>query len=284
MALPLNKPTSRSWLPFQSRTVEDLVAHVVSATQARVSANVDQSASAASDDLNTQRLNALDALKNVNVQDQPASQIVETVFEFYAASGHWLDDARPESLSGPGSSLHYTSEFRRRFERFLAASNCRSLLDAPCGDFNWMREVRLPDGMRYFGGEISQTLTLANRRAYGSADRLFFPINLISEPLPQADIWLCRDCLFHLSFDHIAAVLRNAARANFKYCLLSSHCNKINHEIVTGEFREVNLLKAPFHFPEPIARLPDYIDGFPERYVGVWAADQLLCALTVNDI
>jgi len=46
-----------------------------------------------------------------------------------------------ESVSGNGSSLAATANLRQELPPLLAGLNVTSLLDAPCGDFNWMKEV-----------------------------------------------------------------------------------------------------------------------------------------------
>ena len=49
-----------------------------------------------------------------------------------------------ESVSGNGSTLASTEVFRAEFAALLTTLGIRSILDAPCGDFNWMRLVPLP--------------------------------------------------------------------------------------------------------------------------------------------
>src|SRR5262249_48072014 len=46
-----------------------------------------------------------------------------------------------ESVCGPGSSLSQTDEIRRMLPLLISETGTRSFLDAPCGDFNWMRHV-----------------------------------------------------------------------------------------------------------------------------------------------
>jgi hypothetical protein len=198
----------------------------------------------------------------------------------YMATGQWLYDLNQESISGPGSTVSYTEGFRPQLENFLRQCGCKSLLDAPCGDFNWMRLVQLPQGARYFGGDIVAQIIDRNRASFGNSDRLFFEINLTNEPLPDADVWLCRDCLFHLSYDHIFQVLRNSLRSRIDYYLLTSHLNAENSDAVTGSFRELNLLSPPFNLPTPRIRMNDSVSGFPARYVGVWDRAAIHTALT----
>src|SRR5687767_13667763 len=61
--------------------------------------------------------------------------------------------AGDESPSGQGASLVQTTTIRHEIPRLLRALGARSLLDAPCGDFNWMRHVDL-DGLTYAGVDI----------------------------------------------------------------------------------------------------------------------------------
>jgi len=47
--------------------------------------------------------------------------------------------ASRESVSGTGSELGRTYHLRRELPVVLSELNVRSLLDLPCGDFNWMQ-------------------------------------------------------------------------------------------------------------------------------------------------
>lgn len=277
----MGETTNHDWLPNQSRNTEDLKAHVLAAAKSRDPAHWAQVAALTGAPIEAvdQEEVAVSALLANKESVRSGAEAIESVFEFYAAAGHWLDRNNPESLSGPGSTLKYTTSFRDAFEGFLERYNCRSLLDAPCGDFNWMKLVRFPPNLRYYGGDVSSTLTNMNRIRHQGGQRLFFQINLISEALPEADAWLCRDCLFHLSLEHATSVLKNALDSKFRHYLISSHYNDTNFEIVTGEFRELNLMKPPFRFPRPIEKFDDWIEGYPERYVGVWTHEQVQNAI-----
>ena len=49
--------------------------------------------------------------------------------------------ANAESASGDGSDLTQTKIVRRELSRVLAEFDIGTMLDAPCGDFYWMKEV-----------------------------------------------------------------------------------------------------------------------------------------------
>src|SRR5439155_3125750 len=112
----------------------------------------------------------------------------------------------PESRSGPGSTLARGTAVRHALLQVLAELRPHTLLDAPCGDFNWMSEVPLP-GMRYVGVDVVAELIERNRRLYAGNARRFLTLDMTLEPLPRADLVFCRDGLVHLSFADIFKAL-----------------------------------------------------------------------------
>ena len=75
----------------------------------------------------------------------------DSAFQQIYDENRWLSC---ESRSGRGSTLAYTKPLRRSLAKSLRRLNATVFLDAPCGDFNWMRHVELPDGTSYIGGDI----------------------------------------------------------------------------------------------------------------------------------
>jgi hypothetical protein len=105
-----------------------------------------------------------------------------------------------ESRSGTGSNLRETAVLRKRLARLLEHLAVRRVLDVPCGDFHWMKEVQFPAGLVYEGGDIVEQIVNTNHNRYGGATRSFRTMDLLRDPLPAADLILCRDCLVHFSF------------------------------------------------------------------------------------
>src|SRR5271167_845018 len=160
----------------------------------------------------------------------------------------WKDD---ESISGPGSTLQYTSELRSTLPALIRALGCKSLLDAPCGDFNWMRQVDL-SGIDYFGVDIVPAL-IAELQAKHPEHR-FEVRDIITDPFPRADFVLCRDVLFHLSNSNIVKVLENFVRSGSEWLATSHYFQAGTMQDVQSDpttFRLVNLTVAPFHFEPP---------------------------------
>jgi len=182
-----------------------------------------------------------------------------------------------ESRSGPGSSMAYTEDLRRDLPVFLKMLDCKTLLDAPCGDFNWMRSVEL-DGINYIGADIVPEIIEQNRKNHASDNRRFEVLDVITDPLPEADVWLCRDLMLHLPLLAIMQLLRQFLNSNIKYFFTShyqwSGDNSELYSIVLGSC--INLTKRPFLLPEPLYTIKDYVEPGSHRSIGVWLREQIL--------
>src|SRR5262249_29823096 len=82
-----------------------------------------------------------------------------------------------ESRSDRRSTLAYTERLRPLLERYLKTLNVEVFLDVPCGDFNWMKYVKLPHGARYIGGDIVVSLIHDLHKKYGSDKYSFHTID-----------------------------------------------------------------------------------------------------------
>jgi hypothetical protein len=181
-----------------------------------------------------------------------------------------------KSLSGHGSTLASTRVLRGELEHFLREHNTQKFFDAPCGDFNWMKHVKLPDDCDYLGGDIVPRLIANLQKDCKGPRRQFINFDLIVDVFPSADVWLCRDCLQHLSHSDIILVLNNFRRSEVKHALILNYVGvKQNIDINTGGFRFVDLTLPPFDLPPPRQKLSDVCaDGVP-RYIGVWRREDM---------
>lgn len=169
--------------------------------------------------------------------------------------GRILEEYRPigdESLSGPGSTLSNTVEIRQALPLLVEDLGALSLLDAPCGDFNWMSQVRLAVE-DYTGVDVIPCVIEQNQKRYTTPGRQFINLDLTRDPLPEADLILCRDCLTHFSYEDIFCALRNFKRSKSKYLLATTYVTcQTNRDIATGGWRPLSFQGPPFHFPVPL--------------------------------
>lgn len=184
----------------------------------------------------------------------------------------------PESVSGCGSRMDFTAELRRTLPDLLRRYRIASLLDAPCGDFNWMSQVALPV-QEYIGLDIVAELIARNRLRYEKPNRRFLIADITSDLLPQADLILCRLCLVHLPFKKIQSALRQFKHSGARYLLTTTYaaCQE-NLDVETGGFRRINFTLPPFNFPEPLESLADSCSSVRKTahtYLGLWRLGDL---------
>ncbi|MCU0856473.1 MAG: class I SAM-dependent methyltransferase [Rhodobacteraceae bacterium] len=197
----------------------------------------------------------------------------EKVFVRIFETNRWRS---PESASGSGSTLAQTEVVRAELPRIVADYGVHSLLDIPCGDFNWMREVDLD--VDYNGADIVPHLVARNADAFKGRRRRFAVLDLVKGPLPRVDLVLCRDCLVHLSNQEVASAVESLRASGSTYLLTTTHTNVTeNRDIRTGHFRAVNLQLPPFNFGPPLElineRCPE--PGFSEKCLGLWKMAEL---------
>lgn len=210
----------------------------------------------------------------------PEAKNPEAIFEHHYKYNYWGDQ---ESASGSGSTLAYTENIRQKIPELMVEFKFREILDAPCGDYNWMRKVVWKSNVQYTGGDIVRSVVERNKSVYQSASVNFLHLDIVNGSLPHADLWLCRDCLFHLSDVSIFKALHNFLDSGIPYLLTSSHPESdLNNDIPDGSFRLLNLLLPPFSLPKPIREIEDWVEGFPVRYLGLWDRDAIEVALGQN--
>jgi hypothetical protein len=195
----------------------------------------------------------------------------EDIFSEIYATNAWRSE---ESKSGCGSTLEATAELRQVLPQLLRDLGIEVLIDAPCGDFNWMRHVDLPV-RQYIGGEIVPALVDQLNAQYANDTRRFMLLDLTKNALPPGDALFCRDLFLHLSFADIERVKQNFLQSECQYLIASTYPNvRTQFDILTGEARSVNLLSAPLNWPEPIRLINDRAGEHLDRRMGVWRRDQ----------
>lgn len=204
----------------------------------------------------------------------------EGIFTSIYANGLW---GAAESVSGVGSTLKATETLRANLPSLIRQFSIRTVFDAPCGDMNWMKLILPELGVRYIGGDIVQALIDENAARYGGLDTTFVRIDLITDPFPAADLMICRDCLFHLSYADTRATLENFVAAGIPYLLTTNYANPggaANRDIATGDFRPIYLFEYPYFFPrDPLLSIDDWTPPAQERQMSLWSRAQIVAAL-----
>jgi hypothetical protein len=210
-------------------------------------------------------------IKNVLLRLKPTEKVFTDIYY----KNIWESDSR----SGPGSELTQTKELIVKLPGIFDALEIKSLLDAPCGDFNWMNHIPL-EGINYIGGDIVVEIIKNNNRLFAKENIIFQNLDIIRDSLPNVDLILVRDCLVHFSYRDIQKTIKNIKKSGMKYLATTTFTNRNrNFDIPTGEWRLLNLLEPPFNFPEPKFLLNEKCtEGngqFSDKSLGVWLVSDL---------
>jgi len=201
---------------------------------------------------------------------------VHEKFKFIYESNFWDGGA---SVSGEGSDDIQTLQIRKYLPILIEQYNIITMLDLPCGDFNWMKDVNLKLE-HYIGGDIVEDIIQQNIHKYSNSKREFKKLNIIDDELPQADLLFCRDCLVHLSYQDINKSIENIKSSGIKYLMATTFpdCEE-NKDITTGDWRILNLEKVPFNFPKPLFLLNENCtegEGtYKDKSIGLWEVSEL---------
>ena len=184
-----------------------------------------------------------------------------------------------ETRSGQGSNSLLTKGAIDGLCQFIKTEKITSVLDLPCGEFGWMKKV-LDQNINYVGGDIVQELVEQNQQ-HANERISFRHLDILKDELPDADVLLVRDCFVHFSYSDVKLAVENIKRSKFKF-LATTHFSKltVNRDIVTGDWRPINLCLKPFRFTQPHHLItetvePGYEKEFRGKSLGIWRISDL---------
>jgi len=181
-----------------------------------------------------------------------------------------------ESVSGRGSTRSETEALRRELPGLIEQIGARSILDVPCGDFHWMQDAAL-DVDTYIGADVVDAIVESNAR-FADHRRRFVKLDLTRDPLPRVDLVFCRDCLVHFSYADLTAALANIVRSGSKYLATTTFPDRPeNRDILTGQWRPLNVQQPPLSFPAPIRLIDERcpMKGYTDKSLGLWRIAEL---------
>lgn len=184
-----------------------------------------------------------------------------------------------ESVSGIGSTLRYTEHLRSQLPEMLNKFSISKILDAPCGDMNWMSVfLKEHPEIIYIGGDIVDKL-ITNNQQYVTKNIQFMKLDVTLTPLPDADLWFCRDLWFHLPDEYIFKSIDNFLQSNIKYLFTSNHINTTgfkNTNLKEVDFKLIDLFSSPYNLPQPLYRITDFIGKKHPREMVLFERSQIL--------
>ena len=195
--------------------------------------------------------------------------------------------SRRTSLSGPGSTAEATVGVRAALPFLLSLLGLKTIVDVPCGDFNFLREVLAspasPLGLSYTGGDIVRSLVHELQHTFGGRQHArglhlrFVPFDLATQVLWPADLVLVRDVLFHFDAERVLTVLRHVNQSGGRFFMSTSFPAHAS-SVVARKFKPGRGFKSyaswdlsakPFSLGPPILAIGD--DGqAPGRIMALW--------------
>jgi hypothetical protein len=157
--------------------------------------------------------------------------------------------------------------------QLFAELNIRSIIDAPCGDFNWMQHV-IQDELDYRGMDVVPAIVAQNQSRYAKANINFLLGDITQGPLSAADLIICRDGLVHVPLQAGCRALHQFKRSGAKYLLATTYpATSTNRDAPVGSWRSLNLCLPPFNLAAPLQVLSDPSDdtgAHPDKSLGLW--------------
>jgi len=193
-------------------------------------------------------------------------KIKKQVFTSIYKSNHWVqkDNTLAKnsiSVSGHGSNINTKQffELKKIFSKIINDKQINSVLDMPCGDFLWFHEIIKDKNIRYVGIDIVEELIQANNVKYQNNNFGFINDDIVNfNTSDKFDLILIRDLFIHIQNSDIIQIIKNIQKMNFSYVALNSYNNKVNHDVIVGKHRKVNLLVEPFNLGKPLEYFKDY--------------------------
>lgn len=141
-----------------------------------------------------------------SLEGRPAKETFRSIY----LNGLWGRSSDPDRpfFSGPGSdNPRIVGEYIRAVSSFLSRlPRPPSVLDLGCGDFEVGRKLRALCS-EYIACDIVPELIEHNRRRFVGANVDFRILDLIADPLPEAEIVVIRQVLQHLSNNQIISLI-----------------------------------------------------------------------------
>jgi FkbM family methyltransferase len=191
-----------------------------------------------------------------------------------------------ESRSGDGSTIKSTVWIREKIKDLVTQKGIKTVVDIPCGDFNWMKEIVF-NFEHYIGGDIVEKCIEDNKEKYESKRIEFIHFDLVKDKIPSGDLLIVRDVIGHFPLEDGKKIVDNILSSDCKYLLATSwydpsdptfNKTHINEDVPYGRFYFLNLTSSPFNLPDPEFYIDEgvFYDGDGKRKgLGLWDLEKV---------
>jgi SAM-dependent methyltransferase len=177
--------------------------------------------------------------------DAVSQQRLAGTFNRIYADGTWGRDASGRGISGTGSTLAITQEYRAYIEDFIRTHGVTSVVAAGCGDWGFSSAIEW-GGASYLGVDIASDV-IATVRSRHESDKIRFQVGDITDDLPAADLLISKDVLQHLSNTLVRRFIsKNLRPGKYKWVILTNDRGSGNPDVASGGYRAIDLAAPPF--------------------------------------
>lgn len=219
---------------------------------------------------------------------------------------NWRFGGWPESKSGGGSTLDETEGIRQQIKQLVKDKEIKSVVDIPCGDFNWMKDI-VYSFESYTGCDIVPELIQDNQK-YANSIIKFQELDLTQNDIPEADLLIVRDVIGHLTLEDGKKVIQNILKSKCKYLLTTTwyNVNDENYHLThnntdntvtldaqwergAAAFYPVCLHSEPFNLPKPTLYIEektkvDNYDNGVRKGLAFYELDNLRSKFTLTPV
>ncbi len=185
--------------------------------------------------------------------------IVESLIQIFTTiydTNKWGYSGQPHKLSsGIGNTKTQLQEFQNILQGYFKENNIKFVADLGCGIWEFEREEF--NNVLYIGIDCVKNIIDFNKEKYldKNKSRKFIEADVLNDKyqLPNADMYIIKDTLQHLSNQNIIKLLKKVEDRGIKYILIVNNSNQIKEalNIKDGEFRPLDSNKYPLNQFKP---------------------------------
>ena len=200
-------------------------------------------------------------------------------FEDVYATGQWQHGDPSVPRSGTGSTVQRTEAVRAAILEAIALTNATSIVDAPCGDLTWMRELFpafAARGVRYVGVDIARSQVARLQAEFrGQAHVAFRAVDLVAQPTPRADLIFSRQALQHLNAEEALRVLHRWSRSGSRFLLQTQYslrgaADENYNRLSGGDWARVDFTRPPYNLTRPLRTWTDSSGEGYDEVLALW--------------
>lgn len=178
-------------------------------------------------------------------------KMLEQVFTDLYHSEVWENVDGTQTRSGLGSTLEYSKCIRDILTCMLKEYSIKSILDASCGDWNWMSTIQYRIKCNYVGIDVVSEIIDRNTKLFSNDRFKFVKTDALSYlktlPNKSVDLILFRNTAEYLDETYNLEFIGEARRV-CRYLLMTTTdtCNENKDVDTVGCYRPINLKLPPY--------------------------------------